>query len=57
MSYSLHKTTIQQARRILGKDAHQYSDDQILDILDTLTLMAKNEFMEKSSKKQQGIKL
>lgn len=47
--------TVKEARKLLGKDAEDLSDDQIRDIINTLTLLAREYFHKASSKKALGI--
>lgn len=47
--------TINEARKLLGKSNVELSDSQVIEIIDSLSLLAKNYLKRNSSKKQQGV--
>ncbi|MBI1857169.1 hypothetical protein HYS01_02760 [Candidatus Saccharibacteria bacterium] len=47
--------SVKEARKILGKDSVGLSDNQMIEIIDTLTLMAKQYLQRSSSKKELGV--
>lgn len=47
--------TIKEARKILGKQSRELSDDQVREILNTLTLMARRYLTPSSSKIELGV--
>ena len=50
MPYPKQLITIQKARRILGKQAENYSDDQVRELLHTLKLLAREQLLYNGSK-------
>lgn len=46
--------SIKEARKILGKDAQSLTDDQVIEIIDSLTLVARRNLEKNSSKNKQG---
>lgn len=47
--------SVKEARKILGKDSRELSDGQVIDIITTLTLVARKFFDNDSSKKSRGL--
>ena len=50
MPYPNQPITITRARRILGKQAENYSDDQVRELLHTLQLLARERVLYNGSK-------
>jgi len=50
MPYPKQPITIKRARRILGKQAESYSDDQMRELLHTLQLLAREQLLYSGSK-------
>lgn len=46
--------SIKEARKLLGKSGNQLSDAQVLEIIHSLSLLARRYFITAGSKKQQG---
>ena len=47
--------SIGEARKKLGKDAEQLSDDQIIEIIITLSLLTREQLNRPGSKKSSGL--
>ena len=47
--------TINEARKLLGKTNVELTDNQVSEIIDALSLLAKNYLRTSSSKKQLGV--
>lgn len=47
--------TVKEARKLLGKDGHQLTDNQVKEIINTLTLIARQYLNKDSSNISLGI--